>query len=82
MAVAKNLHIDYDHAAEIYCKHDSPPLSLAMVEKTVIDAALASYDSASNGNRNRGGVRKATDMYVLFYPARSNYTRGTDRTLD
>ena len=53
-----------------------------MVEKTVIDAALASYDSASNGNRNRGGVRKAADMYVLSYSTRSNYTRGTDKPLD
>lgn len=55
---------------------------MAMVEKTVIDAALASYDSASNGNRNRGGVRKAAEMYVLFYSARYNYIKATDKTLD
>ena len=33
-----------------------------MVEKTVIDVALVSYDGASNGNRNRGGLRKASEM--------------------
>ena len=30
----------------------------------MLNSALSSYDAASNGNRNRGGVRKASDMYV------------------
>ena len=26
---------------------------------------MSSYDAASNGNKTRGGVRKASEMYVL-----------------
>lgn len=69
------MHTDYDNAVEIYCKQDNGPLPLATVEKTVIDAALASYDSASNGNRTRGGVRKASEMWVTIYSVRSDEWR-------
>lgn len=47
---------------KIYCKQDGLPLPLTDVEKVVVDVALDCYDSASNGNRNRGGVRKASEL--------------------
>ena len=53
---------DYDLAVDVYCKHAGTPLPQTTVEKTVLDVALASFDGASNGNRSRGGVRKASEM--------------------
>ena len=53
---------DHNHAVDVYCKTAESPLPQAVVEKTALDVALASYDSASNGNRNRGDVRKASEM--------------------
>lgn len=35
---------------------------MAQLEKTIVNIALTSYDGASNGNRTRGGVRKASEM--------------------
>lgn len=32
------------------------------VEKTVVEVALAAFDSTSNGNRNRRSVRKTAEM--------------------
>lgn len=53
--------VGYDLATETYC--NSPmPISENNVEKTVLNVALACYDAASNGNRTRGGVRKASEM--------------------
>lgn len=36
----------------------------AILEKTILSVAMSFYDGASNGNRTRGGVRKASEMYV------------------
>ena len=55
--------VGYDLAIDIYCKNSSKPILLTRVEETVLTAALAYYDGASNGNRTRGGVRKASEMY-------------------
>lgn len=55
--------IVYDLAIEIYCKQDAKPLPKGILEKTVLSTAMSFYDGASNGNRNRGGVRKASEMY-------------------
>jgi hypothetical protein len=46
----------------IYTKEDPHPLPLALVEATIFDEAMKAYDSASNGNKNRGGVKRASDM--------------------
>jgi hypothetical protein len=35
------------------------------VEKVVLDQAMQLYDNASNGNRTRGNMKKAQDLYVL-----------------
>lgn len=56
----------YTIAIEIYCKNPPAPIPKANLEKTVLRVALACYDGASNGNRTRGGLRKASEMYVLM----------------
>lgn len=33
-----------------------------LTEKILLAKALEAYDGASNGNRQRGGVKKASDM--------------------
>ena len=53
--------IGFTLAARIYCSQGSP-LPRNTVETIVIDVAYAAYDSASNGNKNRGSVRKALEM--------------------
>ena len=37
-------------------------LPLARAEDILLSKALQAYDSASNGNKTRGGMRKANDM--------------------
>ena len=44
------------------------PLSLDVVEDVVMEVAMSCYDGASNGNKTRGGIRRASDMYVLSLP--------------
>ena len=34
------------------------------LEKVILDQAMRCYDNASNGNRTRGSMKKASDMYV------------------
>lgn len=57
----------YTFAAEVYCGRGDTPLSLEKVESTALSAALAAYDAASNGNRTRGGVRKAAEIISTFH---------------
>ena len=52
-------------AHNTYCV-DASPIPSDMVKETVIAAILSAYDAASNGNRKRGGVRKASDMLTAF----------------
>lgn len=33
-------------------------------EQVVLGKAMEAYDAASNGNRTRGGMKKASDVYV------------------
>lgn len=37
-------------------------LSSTQAEDVVVAKALEAYDSASNGNKTRGGIKKANDM--------------------
>jgi hypothetical protein len=37
-------------------------LSRKQVEEAVVEAIFAAYDNASNGNRTRGGMKRAYDM--------------------
>ena len=56
----------YGLAEDIYCKQTITPVSKDTVEITVLNAALSAYDAASNGNRTRGGVRKASEIISTF----------------
>ncbi|OAK99256.1 secretory pathway Sec39 [Phaeosphaeriaceae sp. SRC1lsM3a] len=44
------------------------PLSLAEVEDTVLKSAINHYDNASNGNRTRGGMKRAAEIITAFAP--------------
>ena len=70
----------YSLAEDIYCKQTSLPLSKEVVESTVLNAALSAYDSASNGNRTRGGVRKASEVistFSIYFPTSIPFRRTT-----
>jgi len=56
----------YSLAVDVYCKKGDPPLPVGTVENTILNAVLSSYDSASNGNKTRGGVRKASELISTF----------------
>ena len=56
--------LGYTVAVHVYCTQDQRPIPEDMVEKTVINVVMSFYDGASNGNRTRGGIRKASEMYV------------------
>lgn len=65
-------------AVDIYCALERPPMPVETVEITVLNAALASYDASSNGNRNRGGVRKASEIISTFgthFPASTRFAQ-------
>jgi hypothetical protein len=44
------------------------PLLLDAVEKAVLTAAMNHYDNATNGNRTRGGMKRAADIIAAFAP--------------
>jgi hypothetical protein len=52
----------YRLATELYLKSPQSYLPVKRVEDVVLQEAMAAYDGASNGNRMRGGVKKANDM--------------------
>ena len=54
--------LEYQLAANIYTLSSSAPLNAAQVEAAVVEAIYTSYDNASNGNRTRGGMKRAYDM--------------------
>ncbi|KAL8920754.1 MAG: hypothetical protein Q9208_006084 [Pyrenodesmia sp. 3 TL-2023] len=59
-AILKASH--YDLAIRVYCAQDERPIPVGLLEKTILGVVLSFYDSASNGNRKRGGMRKASEM--------------------
>ncbi|OCT53796.1 putative protein transport protein Sec39 [Cladophialophora carrionii] len=58
----------YSLAQEIYLTSSSPPLSSAEVHARVVAAIYEAYDNASNGNRDRGGMKRANDILKVFRP--------------
>jgi hypothetical protein len=44
------------------------PLSLPDVERIILASAMLHYDNASNGNRTRGGMKRAADIISAFAP--------------
>ena len=47
--------------SDVYIRSDAH-LPGATVEKTVIEVALAAYDSSESGNKTRGEMKQAADM--------------------
>ncbi|EEQ83778.1 protein transporter Sec39 [Blastomyces dermatitidis ER-3] len=59
----------YELAVELYAKNlSSSPLPPAQVELAVTDAIFTSYDNATNGNKTRGGIKRASEMLKSFGP--------------
>lgn len=55
-------------AVEIYLTNGSGPLDRDEVETCVQESILSSYDNASNGNRTRGGMKRASETLKAFQP--------------
>jgi hypothetical protein len=60
--LTKHEYIGYDLAINLYLKSASHPLPPDTVEQIVMVTAMEAYDSATNGNKTRGGMKKANDM--------------------
>ena len=56
------VYLGYKLAIQTYCVQQDHHIPIDRVQKVVLDVALISYDSASNGNKTRGGAKKAFDM--------------------
>jgi hypothetical protein len=54
----------------VYIRNATEPrtLELADVENIVLSYAMHHYDNASNGNRQRGGMKRASDIISAFSP--------------
>ena len=68
----------YEEAKQTYISARSPPLAVNTVEDEIVAAIYSAYDNASNGNRARGGMRRASDMLTTFKPSFSNSPRLRD----
>ena len=59
----------YQTAISLYLADaNSTPLPLFLVEKIVEHEILNAYDNASNGNRTRGGLKRASEILKAFGP--------------
>lgn len=54
--------LEYQLAVDLYTQPQAAPLNRAQVENAVVEAIFSAYDNASNGNRTRGGMKRAYDM--------------------
>ena len=54
--------IGYDLVVNLYLKSSESALSPERVQQVVLMKATEAYDGASNGNRSRGGMKKASEM--------------------
>ena len=59
----------YSAAKTVYLESGSPPLDTTTVEKQVVAAIYLAFDNASNGNRSRGGVKRAAEMLTALRPS-------------
>ncbi|KAJ5208298.1 hypothetical protein N7449_002677 [Penicillium cf. viridicatum] len=57
---------EYQLAIYIYTNSKTTPLNPAQVEAAVQEAIFTAYDNASNGNRTRGGMKRAYDILQSF----------------
>ncbi|KAJ5678137.1 uncharacterized protein N7477_003770 [Penicillium maclennaniae] len=59
---------EYQLAVDLYSPSEPAPLTRKQVEDAVVEAIYAAYDNASNGNRSRGGIKRAYDIVQAFQP--------------
>ncbi|EXJ85608.1 hypothetical protein A1O1_05974 [Capronia coronata CBS 617.96] len=58
----------YDIVKEVYMETAFLPLKMPDVEDSIVAAILESYDNASNGNKDRGGMKRAYEILKAFRP--------------
>lgn len=58
----------YQTVIDIYLANGNGPLDFDEVEACVQESILNSYDNASNGNRTRGGMKRASETLKAFQP--------------
>ena len=56
----------YQAVTQIYLSSETSSLDRTEIEQGIISAIYAAYDNSSNGNRNRGGIKKASDALTAF----------------
>ena len=68
----------YKLASEMYFDAKAKVLTEEQIENATGDAALQLYDNASNGNKTRGGVKKASEIIAAFgkhFPASKEFRK-------
>ncbi|EXJ92449.1 hypothetical protein A1O3_01000 [Capronia epimyces CBS 606.96] len=58
----------YDIVKEVYIDTTFLPLKVPDVEDRIVAAILEAYDNASNGNKDRGGMKRAHEILRAFRP--------------
>ena len=53
---------------DMFCLPGQGSLPIAKVEAAILEAGLKMYDSASNGNKSRGGMKKTSQLVDAFAP--------------
>ncbi|KAK5940366.1 hypothetical protein PMZ80_007786 [Knufia obscura] len=69
---------EYQSVKDTYLGSDELALPREKIKQLVLDAIHSAYDNASNGNRTRGGVKKASDLIQAFrssFESASEFTR-------
>ncbi|KIW50076.1 hypothetical protein PV05_11697 [Exophiala xenobiotica] len=64
----------YDAAKEVYLDTQPQPLPESGVESRIVASIFEAYDNASNGNRDRGGMKRAYEILRAF---RSRFPQST-----
>jgi len=67
----------YPLAVKMYIRSipGEQPLPQSYIEKSVLETVMHHYDNASNGNRARGGMKRASDIVLAFKPHFPNSPR-------
>jgi protein transport protein SEC39 len=58
----------YTTIKETYLSTPFAPLPVPEVEDRIVAAIYDAYDNATNGNRDRGGIKRANELFKVFYP--------------
>ena len=70
----------YKVVSQTYLDPQTPPVPTSQVEKSILEAVMASYDNASNGNRTRGGMKRANEIVTTFssqFPSSDGFHRAS-----